>query len=123
MRHARTLLVGLSIPLGAASVGCTHNYYYYPTTPGCPPTTTVAPSAVKYGAVCEVPTQVVGGATVVPGTPVVSAPVLNGPRPPRVVLSEPGGGSVLGWRRADPESGLATTRVEGGAVDDPTLTR
>jgi hypothetical protein len=75
---------------------------------------------VDYGAVCEVPGQVVNGA-VVSTKPLVSSPVLGGARPPRVVLSQPGSRSG-GWRSADSEGSLATTRVEG-AVDDPTLRR
>jgi hypothetical protein len=111
----------LAVAGSIASSGCTHNYYYG-AAPVCAPTT-VTPGAgvVTYGEVCEVPTQVVGGGTLVSSTPIVTTPILGGPRPPRVVVSEPNGRSG-GWRRPDPESSLATTRVEG-ALDDPTLTR
>lgn len=126
MRHARIALKGLGALLavagGALSSGCTHNYYYG-AVPACGPTTALAPGTVRYGEVCEVPpTQVVGGSTLVAGRPIVTSPALGGPRPPRVVLSEPGGTRRGGWQRPDPESSLATTRVEG-ALDDPTLTK
>jgi hypothetical protein len=131
MRHARNAGRGrgLALLLAAAgsvtSAGCTHNYYYgtpqacIPTAPG----TVTASSAVPYGSVCDVPTQVVGGSTVVAGTPAPgTTTVLSGPKPPRVVLSEPNHGPRLSWRRADPETSMATTRVEGG-VTDSSLTR
>lgn len=109
----------LGAALWSGQSGCTHNYYY--GTPVCGPTA-VAPSTVEYGAMCDVPTQVVGGGTVVAGKPLQTSPVLGGARPPRVVVSEPRGSRLGGWRSADPDGGLATTRVEG-ALDDPTLTR
>ena len=103
------------------SVGCTHNYYYG-NVPVCPPSTTVAPGAVQYGASCDVPTQVVGGSSATQGPSRSS--VLTGALPPRVVVSEPivGPPRFPSWRRTDPDSGLATTRVDG-ALDDPTITR
>lgn len=108
--------------LGAAFVsalqGCTHNYYY--GAGACAPTG-VAPT-VEYGSVCDVPTQVIGGGPVIVGPPLRTGPLLSGARPPRVVVSQPRGSSRLGWRIADPDGGLATTRIDG-AVDDPTLTR
>jgi len=104
--------------------GCTHNHYYGASVPACGPTVVGSiggADAPEYGAVCEVPNQVVSGGSVVaqrqPGVTVVPAP-----KAPRVVVSEPSGGSRLAWRRSDPEDGLATTRVEG-ALDDPTVTR
>ena len=110
--------------------GCTHNYYY--PTPGagfvgpCVPMNVVpgatASNVPSYGEICEVPTQVIGGGTVVAGTPLTTTPVLGGARPPRVVLSDPVGRGRGPWRRTDLESSLATTRVEG-ALDDPTVTR
>ena len=59
-------------------------------------------------------------------TPSISAgtPIGSRLKPPRVVVSEPIGGRGRGyaWRPSDPDSGLATTRVDG-ALDEPTLTR
>ncbi len=113
-------------------MGCTHNYYYTP--PGaigpCAPVTVLpGPTASTvqtygYGDVCEVPTQVIGGGAVVAGPPLTTSPALTGARPPRVVLSDPMGRNRNRgvWHRPDPESSLATTRVEG-ALDDPTVTR
>ena len=126
MRHARTQRVGLTLVLGAAlwttSAGCTHNYYYGAVPSACAPAT-VAPSSASYGSVCEIPTHVVGGATTVVSSPyVLSTPILTGPRPPRIVLSEPNVNTRPSWRRGDPDSGLATTRVEG-ALDDSTITK
>lgn len=126
MRHARILRVGLTVLLGAAfwgmSAGCTHNYYYGGVPTACAPTPGgVLSSGVQYGSVCEVPSQVVGGGTVIATNPPGSPPALSGPRPPRVVLSDSPGSSPS-WRRADPDGGLATTRVDG-AVDDPTVTK
>lgn len=122
MRDARNrraaLLSLLATAAWAGSAGCTHNYYYGATP--CGPSA-AAPGTVEYGSVCDVPTQVLGGSTVVAGSSGSPTP-LTGPRPPRIVTSEPSGGSRLAWRRADPENGQATTRVEG-AVEDPTLTR
>ena len=125
MRHARRWRAGLGVLLaGYASLsGCTHNHYYGASVPVCGPTVVGSTGAdgSEYGAVCEVPNQVVSGGSVVaqrqPGVTVVPTP-----KAPRVVVSEPRGGSRLAWRRSDPEEGLATTRVEG-ALDDPTVTR
>jgi hypothetical protein len=114
-------VAALAAAILAGAAGCTHNYYYG-TPVACAPAVTT-PGVVENGALCEVPTQVVDGGTVVSGRPLVATPVLGGARPPKVVLSQPNGGSRLGgWRSADSEGSLATTRVEG-AVDDPTLTR
>jgi len=126
MRHARRWRAGLGVLLaGSVSLsGCTHNHYYGASVPVCGPTVvgSTAADGPEYGAVCEVPNQVVSGGSVVaqrqPGVTVVPAP-----KAPRVVVSEPHGSSRLAWRRSDPEDGLATTRVEGGALDDPTVTR
>jgi hypothetical protein len=120
MKQARIVRGGLGFVLAGsmASAGCTHNYYYG-ALPACAPAT-VAGGTVQYGQVCEVPTQVIGGGSVVAqGVP--SRSTIFGPRPPRVVVSEPTGGGRL-WRRSDPDSSQAITRVEG-ATDDPTLNR
>jgi hypothetical protein len=126
MRHARRWRAGLGVLLAgyvSLSSGCTHNHYYGASVPVCGPTVVGSTGEVgsEYGAVCEVPNQVVSGGSVVaqrqPGVTVVP-----GPKAPRVVVSEPRGNSRLAWRRSDPEDGLATTRVEG-ALNDPTVTR
>lgn len=111
MRQARYfhggILLLLACSLGAA--GCTHNYYYG-AVPNC------APGTVQYGSVCDVPATN-GGATVAQNGTRSSAVGST----PRVVMSEPAG-PRLSWRRSDPETGVATTRVEG-AIDDTTTTR
>lgn len=117
--------VVLGTVLLAGHLGCTHNYYYGAGNP-CGPVA-VAPAIVENGVVCEVPGQVVPGqvvtgSAVAQGSSVVTSPILGGTRPPRVVVSEPRSRPRLGWRSADPDGGLATTRIEG-AVDDPTVTR
>lgn len=124
MRQARFLCAGFGALLAGwvSSAGCTHNYYYgYPSTVnGCPPT--VVPGAISYGSVCDVPTQVVGGGSIVAQSPSRETVVNGTAKPPQVVVSEPGGGSRTRWRRSDPDSSLATTRVEG-ALEDPTVTK
>ena len=132
MRQAWIARIALGILLatgGMTSTGCTHNYYY--TTPGagpCAPVTVLpgstasASTVPSYGEICDVPTQVIGGGTIVAGAPLMTSPALGGARPPRVVLSDSPGRSRGPWRRTDPDSSLATTRVEG-ALDDSTITR
>ena len=125
MRHARRRRAGLGVLLAGivSSSGCTHNHYYGAAMPACGPTVagqTVTDGA-DYGAVCEVPNQVVSGGNVVAGRQAGTV-VIPAPKAPRVVVSEPRGNSRLAWRRSDPEEGLATTRVEG-ALDDPSVTR
>jgi hypothetical protein len=135
MRPIRTVRVRPGIVLVAAllsaSSGCIHNHYYGATpVASCDPSSSpLGPSStsVPFGQVCEIPSQVTGGSgssggTVVATSPVPPGPLLSGPRPPRVVLSEPNTGPRFAWRRADPDSGLATTRVEGN-IDDPSVTR
>jgi hypothetical protein len=127
MRHARLWQGGRGLGWAVLGMlawpGCTHNYYYG-AAPACAPA--VVPSTVANGAVCAVPGQVQGGTVLAqgagPATVVNGTPVLGGPRPPRVVVSEPNGGLFRGWRRSDPDSGLATTKVEG-ALDDSTVNR
>jgi hypothetical protein len=130
MQHARMVLRcgGFGVAMAAVllgEAGCTHNHYYSydPCAPGAP--VAVVPGVVQNGTVCDVPTQVVGGsaASVASSPSAVSTPMAARARPPRVVVSEPNGSSRLSWRRSDPESGLATTRVEGGSVEEPTTVR
>ncbi len=125
MRVAQNLRLASTALLGAVltvqSTGCTHNYYYGGVPVACAPSTGgVVSSNVQYGSVCEVPSQVVGGGTVIATNPPSTPPALSGPRPPRVVVSD-GPDSRPPWRRADPDS-TRVTRVEG-AVDDPTVTK
>ena len=125
MRHARRWRAGLGVSLAGYVVslsGCTHNHYYGASVPVCGPTVVGSTAdGAEYGAVCEVPNQVVSGGSVV-ARPQVGTTIVPAPKAPRVVVSEPRGNSRLAWRRSDPEEGLATTRVEG-ALDDPTVTR
>ena len=126
MRHARRWRAGLGVLLAgyvSLSSGCTHNHYYGASVPVCGPTVVGSTGAdgSEYGAVCEVPSQVVSGGSVVTQSP-AGAMVTAAPKAPRVVVSEPRGGPRFAWRRSDPENSLATTRVEG-ALDDPTITR
>jgi hypothetical protein len=120
MRLARFVHGGLLSALAAfaGSAGCTHNYYYG----GVPPCAPGVAGTVQYGSVCEVPGPA-GGAAVAQegagtGTGTRSSAVGT---TPRVVVSEPKG-PRLSWRRSDPETSVATTRVEG-AIDDGTKTR
>jgi hypothetical protein len=126
MRHARILRCGLGgvlLAWAVFSTGCTHNYYYGYNNPCAPMPTTIVPGMVSSGAVCDVPTQVSGGSTIL-GTPIRTTPGMITSRPPRVVLSEPGGGSRFPWRLPDPEGSgsLATTKVDG-ALSEPAVTR
>ena len=109
------------------STGCTRNYYYS-GLPGCGPTQVIPGAtqygqAVQYGNVCEVPTQVVGGTGgLIAQSTEISAPIISRGKPPRVVISEPLGSGLRArsnWRVSDPDTNLATTKVEGG-VDDTT---
>ena len=125
MRQARFVRGGvlalLAGAIGAGSAGCTHNYYYG-NVPPCGPGV-IEPGTLQNGSVCEVPTQVVGGTVVASGPTGTTTTALGGPRPPRIVVSEPmNGSSRFPWRRSDPESGIATTNVEG-ALGDSTATR
>jgi hypothetical protein len=120
MRQAQSLRASawLVLALAAGSAGCTHNYYYGSSMPICPEASTTVNS---YGSVCEVPT--VGGSMVAQGS---GTTVITGaPRPTRVVVSEPlqegvpvRGARRFAWRRSDPESSLATTRLEGELKED-----
>jgi hypothetical protein len=125
MRQARFKRGTLGVLLAGwvGSAGCTHNYYYGTAPTACLPGTTIVPGTVQYGSVCEVPPKVVGGGTVVASSPGVrSSVVTTAPAGSRVVVSEPTNRSGLSWRRSDPESNLATTRVEG-SLDDETAVK
>jgi hypothetical protein len=81
----------------------------------------------QYGEVCQVPSQVSGGTVITQATDSPNGASSEGTIGP-VLVSQPAGsggffrGSRFAWRRPDPESSLATTRVEGG-LDDTTVTR
>ncbi len=114
MRRSRSIRAGaLALTVAASgSTGCiSHNHYY--TASGVPTYSTTDVGPFQIGTVCETaPGQVVNGTVVAQATPTTT------PAPaPRVVVSQPSTSSRLSWRRTDPESGLATTRVEG-AVED-----
>lgn len=126
MRHARRLALTALAGLVAAA-GCTHNHYYGNAIPVCevpagsaPVVTASAPAAYSYGAVCEVPTRVVGGTAVAQGSS-SAKPVVTLRQPPsRIVVSEPTGrrpGTRVGWRNRAEDAG-ATTQISGAYDDD-----
>ena len=124
MRRARFMRGTLGVLLAGwvASAGCTHNYYYGALPAACAPGTTILPGTVSDGSVCEVPAQVVSGGTVVASSPGVKSSVTTtAPPSAAVVVSEPINRPRLSWRRSDPDSSLATTRVEGELDDDTTV--
>jgi hypothetical protein len=118
--------LGLLAGLGAVlPVACTHNHYYGSAVPVCPPTTAATTTVLPDGAICDVGTPVVVGSGSTTTTSPVSSSVAAGggtAQTPRVVVSQPSTGSRLSWRRSDPDSTVATTRVEG-ALDDTTISR
>ena len=103
--------------LSFCSWGCHQHYYYYGmpqgTMQGCPPGTTVLPSAVATGPVCEVPAD---------GSSSSRSTMISDGRKSRVVVSTPANGlsSRLGWRPSDSESPPAITSVEGTYQDSVT---
>jgi hypothetical protein len=126
MRRAHYVRGALGVILTGlvGSTGCTHNYYYGGVPTACAPgTTTIVPGSIQYGSVCEVPSRLFGGGTVVASSPGVRSSVVGtAPSGSRVVVSEPANGSGPSWRRSDPESNLAArTRVEGALEDDTTV--
>lgn len=104
--------------LSFCSWGCHQHYYYYGTpagaAQGCPPGTTILPSAVTTGPVCEVPAD----GTVVSANSSRSTTVNNGRRS-RVVVSTPSrsSSSRFGWRASDPDAAPTITQVEGAYSD------
>jgi hypothetical protein len=100
--------------------GChQHHYYYYGNSPAgaCPPGT-VMPSTTTAGPLCEVPSDVGSGGTTINSSSARSTIIDDG-RKPRVVVSEPSGGSKsrFYWRPSDPDASPAMTQVEGGIED------
>ena len=121
MGRARIKRVSLAVLMAGwvGSAGCTANYYYGAAPAYCGPSPSILPGAVRFGSgsVCEVPPTQVSG-----GTLVADGPTTNmNRRPPRVVESDPIN-SRLPWRRSNPDTGVASTKVEG-SIDDVTLTK
>ena len=117
---SRALLAG-GLCFGAW--GChEHHYYYYGTptgaaVPGCPPGTTVLPSTVGAGPVCDVSSD-----GTINSSSARSTTISDG-RKSRVVVSEPSSNrSLFGWRPTDPEASTASTQVDG-AIGDSAVRR
>jgi hypothetical protein len=104
----RVVLAGGLALLGS---GCHQHYYYYGNPPACPPGTTVLPSTVSAGPVCEVPSDVSSSRP--------RSTIISDGRRSRVVVSEPSGSRsrLSAWRSADPDSPPAVTQVEGALED------
>jgi hypothetical protein len=73
--------------------------------------------------VCDVPARIIGGGTIVASSPGIRSSVTTTapPSSSQVVVSEPANRPHLSWRRSDPESGIAATRVEGALDSDSTV--
>jgi hypothetical protein len=124
MRRARFVngTLGALLAGWVGSAGCTHNYYYGAVPAACAPgTTTLVPGTAS---ICDLPTQLFGGGTVVASSPGIKSSVTTTAPPSSsssdVVVSEPINRPRLSgvWRRPDPESSVATTRVEGALNSD-----
>ena len=78
MRHDRILggaVSGLILACVVLSSGCTHNYYYGYNNPCGPMPTSIVPGVVtSTRSVCDAPTQVLGGSTIVGTAPFRSYP-------------------------------------------------
>ena len=127
MRRARFMRATLGVVLAGwvGSAGCTHNYYYGNPPVACAPgTTTVVPGTVQYGSICDLPSRLFGGGTIVASSPGIrSSATSTAPpsssEPSHVVVSEPANRPRLSpWRRSDPESSVAITHVEGALNSD-----
>jgi hypothetical protein len=127
MRRPRFVSATLGALLAGwiGSAGCTHNYYYGALPTACAPgTTTVVPGTAQSSSICDLPSQLFGGGTIVASSPGLR-PSVTTTAPPSssssdVVVSEPINRPRLSgvWRRPDPESSVATTRVEGALNSD-----
>src|SRR5208283_4395387 len=110
----KALRVVLAGGLSFCGWGCHQNYYYYGSPPGtvagCPPGSTIMPSAVTTaGPLCEVPGE---GTTASSNSP-RSTTVSDGQNS-RVVVSTPSSSSQSRfWKPSDPESTPAITQVDG----------
>ncbi len=111
------VLGGLMLCLGQ---GCHQHYHYYNSNPACPPGASMAPSSIQYGSVCDVPSEEVEGGNVISSNSTRSTTIGGTRKSERVVVSQPQCAAPFSWRKSDPDSGLATTSVEGG-IDDPTI--
>jgi hypothetical protein len=110
--------------LALAGWGCQQPpcYYYYGCgIPPCAPGVPVA-SPVPSGPVCEVPTQVIDGATNASDGSGRATVVRGSQRFPRVVMSEPADPPRSSWRRPNPDEPPPTTSVEG-ALGDSSVNR
>ncbi|QDV32885.1 hypothetical protein [Tautonia plasticadhaerens] len=112
----------------ALSAGCTHNHYYYGEAT---PAYVVPGETVIVDEVCELPTRVFSDAQVpslgtrpssvtpAPSDPEVVTSADSGA--PRVVISRPSSGPILGGGWIARGGGSVRTEVQGGA--DPSLIR
>ena len=130
MRRPRFVSATLGVLLvgWVGSAGCTHNYYYGALPASCDPASpTVVPGTAQVSSLCDLPSQLFGRTTVVPSSPGPKLSVTSTAPPSssstEVVVSEPVNRPRLSWRRPDPESSVATTRVEGAinGEDDSTV--
>ena len=145
MRRRRAIRFGAVFAIAGLGpgLGCTHNHYYY-TSPGAvlpagtlnncdpapigTPVSSAATGQPALGAVCDEPPLAQRGSLVAQNpartTPIVSnaaRPIGAGPiySQPNGRLGRRAGGLV--WRGSNPESSLATTRIEGAYDDETTV--
>jgi len=126
IRPRRLLGVMFAAALAFSGFGCHQHYYYYGDA--CPPPAPTT-SAVRAGAVCDVPTEVVEGGTKVAGgssrSTVVTGAVTSSPT--RVVVSQPRESSSesvkTAWKRSDPDSSSNLSTTVQGSVNDPSVVR
>ncbi len=105
-----------------AGAGCHQHYHYYNGNPSCPPSASMAPSSMQYGSVCDVPAEEVEGGNVISSNSTRSTTVVGTRNSERVVVSQPQKAAPFsGWRKSDPDGGLATTSVEGGLDESSTI--
>lgn len=125
MRRARFVsgTLGALLAGWVGSAGCTHNYYYGAMPAACAPgTPTLVPGTASSASICDLPTQLFGGGTFVAASPGIKSSVTTTAPPSssssEVVVSEPINRPRPAWRRPDPESNVATLRVEGALNSD-----
>lgn len=102
-----------------SNLGCHHHYYYYgasPTGQACPPGTTMLPSTVAAGPLCDVPAE---GSVSRSGT--ARSTIISDGKKSKVVISEPSGNrSRYSWQPSDPDASPAMTQVDG-ALDSSSV--